>query len=378
MSLLIDISAIPDAISNDGLEYLHKANSEMPEGNFAPHENPFLTKLVELFHEKGITQLDVMWAELQKILHGEHTFDPSAPAGRLSQAELALLENLIQSGHTDQYGINDWMLLVEYWMQRYLPHDYAINQAYWLAAKAVFMGRMQAVMTRPPSNINAALQAAEQQPLTATAEKIKAFAQAHCTESIVSLSDTLKHKVKSAILEHYEAQSLANAPFKSNLEGLEGKLFDAFGSANKDWRKIAVTETGEIANQAYVAGQPPGTRLKRLEMYKDACPFCQKINGLIVTVVDPGQKFKDPWTQVWVGKTNIGKSSSPMKKVGDKLVPRTPEEMWWPAAGLQHPNCRGSWIPASPEPKPGDDKAFHQYLEGLWSEMNEEPERAEA
>jgi hypothetical protein len=35
--------------------------------------------------------------------------------------------------------------------------------------------------------------------------------------------------------------------------------------------------------------------------------------------------------------------------------------MWWPPAGLVHPNCRGRWIPLA-EPKPGDDQAFHDWM----------------
>lgn len=370
MTLLLDITDLHDEPLNAGLEILHKAMAEGPDSAFNPHENPFLTELVELFHQRGIYQLDAMWGELKDILHGKHPFDPLAPHGRLTPSELSLLESLLRSGNTDSYSTDEWMLLVDYWLERYLPHDFAISQGYWLAARAVFMGRMQAVLSKPPEQkaMELAMEMAEKQPMTASAAKIIEIGKAHCTESIVSLSDSVKHRVKKSILQHIEEQSLSDKPFKSNLEGLESRLFDEFGAFNKDWRRIAVTETGEISNQAYVAGQPPGTKLKRIEMYKGACAFCSKINGLIVTVVSPSKRFKDPWKEVWAGKTNIGRSSSPMKKVGDKLVPRLSEEMWWPAAGLQHPNCRGSWLPAEVALAPGHDPDFQKFLTSLWNE----------
>jgi hypothetical protein len=374
MTLLLDISSLQDAPANAGLELLHKA---MAEGDgFPPHENPYLTQLVELFHQRGVTQLDAMWNELLDILHGKHAFDPNALHGRLTPAELSLLEQLLRMGDPNQYTINDWMALVDYWMERYLPHEFAVTQAYWMTARSVFMGRMQAAMAKPPAQtvIEQALTIAEKQPVTPTIAKIIEFGQVHCAENIVSMADSAKHKIKKTIISHLEEKAMAGQTFTTGLEGLQTKLFDEFGVMNKDWRRIAVTEAGEMANQAYVAGQPPGSKLKRVEMYKDACAFCAKINGLVVTVVDPAQKFKDPWKHVWAGKTNIGRSSSPMKKLGDKLVPRSPEELWWSAAGVQHPNCRGSWIPANVDAKPGDDQAFHDFLNQLWDKAGE-PER---
>jgi hypothetical protein len=261
------------------------------------------------------------------------------------------------------------MALVDYWMERYLPHEFAVTQAYWMTARSVFMGRMQAAMAKPPAQtvIEQALTIAEKQPVTPTIAKIIEFGQVHCAENIVSMADSAKHKIKKTIISHLEEKAMAGQTFTTGLEGLQTKLFDEFGVYSADWRRIAITETGEMANQAYVAGQPPGTKLKRVEMYEGACQWCSKINGMIVTVVDPAKPFKDPWKEIWVGKTNVGRSSSPMKKVGDKLVPRSPDELFWPAAGLQHVNCRGSWLPAGVSVKPGDDAEFAEYLQNLWS-----------
>ena len=44
-----------------------------------------------------------------------------------------------------------------------------------------------------------------------------------------------------------------------------------------------------------------------------------------------------------MGKSNLGRSASPRKRVGGALVERLPAERWWIPAGPVHPNCRGFW-----------------------------------
>ena len=367
MTLLLDITDLRDDPANAGMELLHKA---MAEGEPYPaHENPYLTQLVELFHSRGVTQLDAMWGELLDLLHGRAAFDPNAPHGRLTAAELSLLEQLLRSGNPESYTLNDWMLLVDYWVEKYLPHTFAATQAQWLVARAVFMGRLQAAMAKAPEQriLDRALDMAVGQPVTAPIAKVLEFGRAHATENIVSLADGVKHKVKNAVLNHIEEQSLAGKTFSTGLEGLQSKLFDQFGEYNSDWRRISITETGEMAGQAFVASCKYGKKLKRIEIYEGACKFCQKINGMIVTVVDPAKQYKDPWKEIWIGKDNVGRSASPLKKVGGKLVPRSPDEMWWMPASLAHPNCRGSYIPADVTVAPSDDEEFAKYLQDLWS-----------
>ncbi|MBV5347915.1 hypothetical protein JZU46_06855, partial [bacterium] len=47
------------------------------------------------------------------------------------------------------------------------------------------------------------------------------------------------------------------------------------------------------------------------------------------------------------------------------LVERAAEELWWPAAGLQHPLCRGRWVSVPDEtPPPGVDPEFADWLNG--------------
>jgi hypothetical protein len=127
---------------------------------------------------------------------------------------------------------------------------------------------------------------------------------------------------------------------------LRSELFDRFGEANRDWRRIAITEQNEAAGQGFIASQKPGTKVKRFEM-ADACAWCRAIHERVMTVVAPQKADKDGETEVWLGKTNVGRSAAPRKRLEDgRLVERPADERWWVAAGTQHPHCRGFWLTA--------------------------------
>jgi hypothetical protein len=186
------------------------------------------------------------------------------------------------------------------------------------------------------------------------------FGRARACENVVQLSDQARHRMRKLVVDYQEATFLGDRAGAA--ESLQGRLLDEFGTLNRDWRRIAVTEATENIDQGFVASCAPGTRLRRIERYRGACPFCRKIDGAIMTVVAASAPVKDGETEVWLGKTNIGRSASPQRRVGGKLVDREPHERWWIAAGAQHPHCRGSWVRvtgATPDPE------FNAWLDSL-------------
>ena len=128
-------------------------------------------------------------------------------------------------------------------------------------------------------------------------------------------------------------------------------------------RRIAVTEAGECCLQGFISSQKPGTRVRRQEAYRGVCPFCESINGKVFTVVDPADPKKDGDKSVWAGKTNIGRSAATRKRVGKTLVERIKAEMWWVAAGVMHPHCRGSWVALADKPAEVSPE-FKDWLDG--------------
>jgi hypothetical protein len=168
-------------------------------------------------------------------------------------------------------------------------------------------------------------------------ENMARWAQTHAGENVRDFPEDAESSLRRTLLQSAEE--------KWDERKLQQKLFEDHAELNRNWRRMAITETNESYNQGWIAGRKPGERVRRLEMI-DACEFCKKLDNEVFTVVDPAKEPKDGWTEIWAGKNNIGRSRSPRKRTPDgRMVRRSPGELWWPAAGAQHPHCRGSWEP---------------------------------
>jgi hypothetical protein len=357
VTLLIDIGALHDEGCECTLDAMHKALS-MPSGDddiWRPHESLFIRNLIEQATAKGVSALDSLKLELLGWLKESKTAAPAPkpviPNGmtRWSETEAKAAKAYLEGIPKEMWAADDYMLLVDYLVNKHLPPDFAATQAEWLAKRALIMGRVQAALAVITEEQADALMVeyAKKGALDAALRKINyhdamlSFGEAKIADYIVGLSDSVRHKTKSAILDFELGKRLG---VKQENSSLEQKLFDNFADHNRDWRRIAVTEAGELANNAFIANVAPGGKVKRVEQYASACPFCKKMNGKVVTVVAPDAKNKDWDTQVWVGKSNYGRSASPYKRVGGALVKRAPEEMWSITSGTFHPHCRGTWV----------------------------------
>lgn len=162
------------------------------------------------------------------------------------------------------------------------------------------------------------------------------WAKVHAAENVQAWSNTARSRLRKLLIQAAEQRWPARK--------LQRQLFERFFELNRDFRRLALSETNESYNQGWIAGRM-GKRVRRIEMV-DACAFCRKIHGEVFTVVSPTKEPKDGWKEVWPGKNQIGRSRSPQKRLPNgKMVDRPMEELWWPAAGTQHPHCRGSWEP---------------------------------
>jgi len=382
MALLVDISNIPECACNGALEHLHKAlNDEdgLAHDIWAEHESPFIRALIEAFTKRGLFKIAKVQDELKKWLAGDYyvpavkyTPVPAGYMGRWTQAELDLVNVYLQNIPPDSMTLDDWSMLIDYTVQRYLPVDQLNEEAEWLAVKSGMMGKVQAHMG--DIDIAAATTIVEALPATAVeaammfnlspaAEAIMEYGKLYGCENVQAVTESFRYKLKKVILNHESAKLLGDA--SSSPQSLEQALFDTFSSVNRDWRRIALTEAGEMANQGVIASLPAGSKVRRMEMYRGACPFCKKIDGRIFSVVDPSTEDKDGTKEVWVGKTNIGRSSSPRKRSGDELVERLPSELWWVGAGVMHPHCRGQWVVMDTSAL-GSNPEFASFLSNLF------------
>jgi hypothetical protein len=375
MGLFLDIENLSARQSDDAIGAMYKAiHDHNGEEIWLPVDNPFIARLVELFTQRGLDRLEGFRRELLAWSQGERhrpTMMPvSRPADsmeRWSGSELALVKLYLEHLPPGAWTLDDHMMMVDFLVQRYLPADDIRSEAEWMASRANLMGRVQANMERLDAGQADALLAvlpataqaiADQWPQTPAQRATMDFSRVRAAENVRKLADDARHRMRGVIAQHVEERMLG-APGPSS--SLETKLLDEFGTLNRDWRRVAVTEAVEAQNQGYIASVPRGTRVKRVEQYRSACSWCRKIDGLVMTVVDPADPDKDGESQVWVGKTNVGRSAAPRKRLGDLLIEREPEERWWPAAGAQHPHCRGRWVPTIDE-QPGDDPDFAAWL----------------
>lgn len=378
--LLIDVGPLTDAQTDGALEHIFKAIGDNDDTLWDKHPSPFVRRMVELFTQRGLMRLSSFRLKLQEWLDGKY-HNPSTPritrnAGgiespnmvRWSADELNLAKLYLESMPPVQFTIDDHMLLVEYLAQRYLPADDLRTEAEWLATKAVLMGRVQANMAKVTDEQVDTILAA----LPSTAHEAEArfrlpvalqaalkYATVNAGMQIQRIGDNTRYRVRTVLLGHAERRAQGDPSATSS--ALESQLLDTFGTLNRDWRRIAVTEAGESANQGFIATQRPGDKVKRVEQYRGACPFCRRLDGEVFEVVPATSPIKDGQTQIWPGKTNVGRSAAPTKRLGGALIPRDAHELWWPAAGVQHPHCRGSWVNVVSD-APGHDKEFGDWL----------------
>lgn len=377
MGLFLDLINLPERVTDDAIEGIYKALSDGHNHGadiWLPHESALLTRLVELFTQRGLNRIAAVQTALIAWQSGQrYTPSPApvpSPPGLVqhwTDAERTLAKLYLESLPPEQWTLDDHMLAVDLTVQTYMPADQLFDEARWLAQRSTIMGRVQANMAAAATGamadkILASAPLLLSQPMEPVLEAVLQFATARAAENVVALADNMRHRLRTVIAQDLEQRAFGPVP--AGTSSLQTKLLDEFATMNRDWRRIAITEAGEAQTQGFVASLKPGAKVKRVERYRGACAFCRKIDGKVVTVVAADAPNKDGDNEIWPGKNNIGRSASPRKRVGDVLVEREPHELWHIPAGLAHPHCRGRWVNVL-EAAPGDDPAFAEVLRGI-------------
>lgn len=286
---------------------------------------------------------------------------------------LAAMRDYLSRLDPDRLTLENYQSVVEYLLARYLSPSFAMSEAEFLAVRAALMGKIQvnlehdsrvtdALITGIVSLLPTGFAHVPNRILSPRETAILQYGRAHAAENIRHVSEVARHRMSTILMEHIQGGLLGQR--EGTWAHAQTRLFDEFAHLNRDFRRIAVTEGGEIVNQGYVASMTPGRKVKRIEAYRGACAFCRSINGKVFDVVAPDAPDKDGDTQVWAGKTNVGRSASLHRADGTE---RSQSELWWPAAGVQHPHCRGAWISVTPLPAKVSP-AFHSWLQAKLKE----------
>ncbi len=189
-----------------------------------------------------------------------------------------------------------------------------------------------------------------------THREVKSVLMAHqyAAAHITNIENMAAHKIKMYIMDGI-MQRKGRRQLAHDL--MEDMAVDENSVLNRDWERIAITEANRSASDAYIAGVAEGGYVVG-HSHTGACQHCEThVHNKVYKVThDPPEdysnykptsaKYKElaeRWeTEIWVGKSNFGRSMAKRKQRGGALVPREHHELGMPVIPL-HPTCRCSW-----------------------------------
>lgn len=166
------------------------------------------------------------------------------------------------------------------------------------------------------------------------------FAQVHTGELIQDVTARSRRAIVDTIMNGYNDGITSRE--------LRDRLFDKFSDLNRDWRRIAETESATNFNNGYLTAELENKRGDDDHQFMigisgaGACSWCRThVNSHVVVLLEnaPGggdDKVEidgETYTAIWPGKNNFGRKRA----------------NWWVAAGSQHPHCRCTWSKYHPQ-----------------------------
>ncbi len=156
------------------------------------------------------------------------------------------------------------------------------------------------------------------------------WATIHTGELIQEVTGRSRRSIVEMIMQGYQN--------KVTPRQLEAQLFDKMSDLNKDWRRIAETETAINFNSGYLQATLEQRVEETAPIYMlgisgaGACEFCRNnVDGKIFVLLQSPPPSGEmviidgiEYVAIWPGKGNLG------RKRAD----------WWVSSGVQHPNCR--------------------------------------
>jgi hypothetical protein len=236
VSILVDLDAVPDWCCDAGLEDMAKAMSAGdPAHLWDKMPNPWIRAHVEAVTARLSGLLDRMREALAAFLHGEaralHKAD--VPWMRWDEARFEQVRNRLESLDPSAMTADDYLLLIEWLVNRYLPAGAIETEADFLAVRAVLLGKVQAnlevdhrVTERLIDSIASLLPtdfaAVPLRILTPVERAILSYGRAHAAEAIRSVTSQARHRMATLCLEHVQAGLLGQK--EGRWQALERRL----------------------------------------------------------------------------------------------------------------------------------------------------------
>jgi hypothetical protein len=184
-------------------------------------------------------------------------------------------------------------------------------------------------------------------PFNRISKNMLDFALKNAGEHIQQVSDQTRTNIRLMLVR---AKMQGTHP-----RDLASQMRLAFKGMNRDWRRIAVTESASIATNGYVMSQGEGQKIVG-QSATDCCPWCRRmIHGRVFTVTQQAPQFGAAWdTHIWPGKNNVGRSRHARARGG---IVRPAALLWTPCIPL-HPHCRCRWVAINPKFQEVDSEGY--------------------
>lgn len=356
--MILDCTHIPTGPSNTAMEYLCKSVEE--HGLFHPHPTDRLMAAMEDASTWWVTHAlqGIKVLAIQAFGLG----DADSLRGLLKKADpehvgpkCRQLERKLATTEPGTLSLPEYLDVLDCWLWKYLPPAVSTAHAHRQAMQQYLAGWARQVETPKSADQARAIvealpttvgEASPQYPLTSLDRARIQVAQASAARYVQRLTAQTRAALQDVII-NAERRRIAHAHDRYDLRPLEQQLRDSFGDLNRDWRRIAVTETAINANDAYLSRFQPGAQVKWL-IHPGACVYCESQKNKVFTVVAPDHPRKDPYTMVWVGKfaENVGRALAKRKRLeSGELTDRSLDELVVPVIPA-HPGCRCLYVPA--------------------------------
>lgn len=294
---------------------------------WGPHPDPVIAAIEAEFYEVGAGFLRGLLSNAlgRPVRSLQKAFRQEVP----KVAGWGDLADLFRSDLQPERLMQGWQTVIDRLVGALLPGNTVEQAAQALALRAHLMHRAGERVANPGAfpSWGQALREAPSPVASAALQWTKVRAAEHMT----NLTAEARHSLLSALATSREAGEGSGK--------LQQRLFDQFSSMNRDWRRVALTETSfAVSNGTLASVDPADGWAAEWHAAPNACPWCHRMNLRRFHVVAPDHPRKDPERDMWVGKSslNIGRSAHRWSRKLQRE--RTAAEMWIPATPL-HPLC---------------------------------------
>ena len=249
-------------------------------------------------------------------------FDPQAPVDGWGK-----VIDLFSSKLPPAQVMDGWQNVIDRLTASLVPPGNQQAAAEALALRSSLLSRIEGKVKASP-RILPAWEVAKQDATRFQRESME-WTRARGMEYAVNLTAQARHGLLSTLVESKQA---GEGPGK-----LERRLSEKFATLNRDWRRLALTESAMAVQNGILASVDPAEGWMAVwSAAPNACPFCHAQHHRSFRVVAPDDPRRNGETDIWVGKDNIGRSAHRYSTKLGRYRERV--EMWWPCVPA-HPNC---------------------------------------